>query len=139
MLKQKGGIWHPFRRGWAQSLLAKGWDAQQVAKYGGWRDLATFHTSYALRLPETEKAMIHSTPMAQLLARRERGGAEVDSPAADHPAEAAMTQPTKRGTMQRNATQSGVRVLEFPKRRDAGQPDASRESKRSAPRSHRDD
>jgi integrase len=139
LLKQKGGIWHPFRRGWAQALLAKGWDAQQVAKYGGWRDLATFHKSYALRLPETEKAMIHSTPMAQLLARRESGGAAVDSPAADHPAEAAMTQPTKRGAMPRNVPQSGARVLEFPKRRDAGRPDVSRESHRSAPRSRRDD
>ena len=97
MPKLKGGVWHPFRRGWAQSLLAAGWDAQQVAKYGGWKDLATFHRSYALRLPETEKAIIGSTTMAKLLGRRsETAPAETVATESVDPAERSMTRPTKR-------------------------------------------
>jgi len=95
--KLEGGVWHPFRRGWVQSLLAAGWDAQQVAKYGGWKDLATFHRSYALRLPETEKAIIGSTTMAKLLGRRsETAPGEMDANDSPNPAERAMTRPTKR-------------------------------------------
>lgn len=98
--KLKGGVWHPFRRGWAQALLALGWDAQQVAKYGGWKDVATFHRCYALRLPETEKAIIVSTTMAQMLTRRGSGTPAETPDAQDvHPAERAMTMPTKRSVV----------------------------------------
>lgn len=39
-----GGIWHPFRRGWATAR--KHYPAQDLAKLGGWRDVATMQKSY---------------------------------------------------------------------------------------------
>lgn len=39
-----GGIWHPFRRGWATAR--KQFPAQDLAKLGGWRDVATMQKSY---------------------------------------------------------------------------------------------
>lgn len=39
-----GGVWHPFRRGWATAR--KHHPAQDLAKLGGWRDVATMQRSY---------------------------------------------------------------------------------------------
>lgn len=89
-----GGTWHPFRRRWVQSLLASNWDAQQVAKYGGWYRSYTFDRSYALRLLETESAIIGSKPMAKLLVvggRASASPAECAATGCEHPAEQAMT------------------------------------------------
>jgi hypothetical protein len=40
----KGGLWHPFRRGWATAR--KHLPSADVAKAGGWRDEATMQRCY---------------------------------------------------------------------------------------------
>lgn len=40
----RGGLWHPFRRGWATAR--KHLPAADAAKAGGWRDVATMQKSY---------------------------------------------------------------------------------------------
>ena len=68
--KLSGGIWHPLRRGWTMMLLDRGWDAQRVATLGGWRDFATFHKCYALQTPKSQRSMLETTPMANMIAAR---------------------------------------------------------------------
>ena len=69
----EGGIWHPFRRGWSIHLLDAGWDSQKVASLGGWRDFATFHRCYALNLPSSQRVMLATAPMAEILIGASKG------------------------------------------------------------------
>ena len=42
--KQKGGLWHPYRRGWATAR--KGLPSQDVAAMGGWSSTAVLEQVY---------------------------------------------------------------------------------------------
>jgi integrase len=67
------GLWHPYRRAWASSR--KHLPDVDVAKGGGWRDLATMKASYQQADPATTLKAIENEPDShQSVTARERSG-----------------------------------------------------------------
>lgn len=63
--KLEGGLWHPYRRLWA--VERKHLSDVDVAKAGGWRDLATMKRSYQRPDPATVLRVIeNAAPMLEL-------------------------------------------------------------------------
>jgi integrase len=54
--KLRGGLWHPFRRGWATAR--KHHPVKDVAAAGGWKDINTLLTSYTAADSETVLAVM---------------------------------------------------------------------------------
>jgi integrase len=69
--RQEGGLWHPFRRGWATQR--KGHPVVDVAAAGGWRDLRTVQGVYQQADPETIRRVVLE-PTHRLVSRHVKAG-----------------------------------------------------------------
>jgi integrase len=58
--KQRGSLWHSFRRKWATDR--KHYPVADVAAAGGWKDLATLLTCYQQPDTDTMRAVVELTP-----------------------------------------------------------------------------
>jgi hypothetical protein len=63
--KPERGLWHPYRRAWA--VERKHLPDPDVAKAGGWRDLATMKQSYQRSDPATVLKVVENAPAGHTL------------------------------------------------------------------------
>jgi integrase len=66
--KERGGLWHPFRRKWATER--KRYSVVDVAAAGGWRDINTLLTCYQHPDSETMRAVVELTPTPEKLSHQ---------------------------------------------------------------------